>query len=171
MSSLTFLTNEPLTKPGPGLIGVAVIVGASALVAALGGLITAPAVDGWYRGLSKPAWTPPDWVFGPVWAVLSATMAVAASIVWLARDCDDVSYPLSAFGTQLVLNFAWMVCFFGLKSPLLGFLEVCLLWVIVSVTVAEFFLVSRAAGLLALPYWLWVTFTASLNAAIVILGG
>jgi len=98
-------------------------------------------------------------------------MAVAASVVWLSRRCDDVCCPLSAFEAQLALNLAWSVCFFGLRSPLLGFLDVCLLWVAVALTTAEFFLVSRTAGWLMVPYWLWVTFTAALNGAILILGG
>ena len=171
MSSLTCSSVGSTTKPAPGLTGVAVIVAATALVGVLGGLVTAPAVDGWYRDLAKPTWTPPDWVFGPVWAALYAMMAVAASIVWVERNSDDVCCPLAAFGLQLVLNLAWSVCFFGLHSPLLGFLDICLLWVLVAVTMAEFFLVSRLAGLLLLPYWLWVTFAAALNAAIVIHGG
>ncbi|AWM42300.1 sensory protein TspO [Gemmata obscuriglobus] len=152
------------------MMGVAVIVTATTLVAAVGGAVTAPNVGSWYEHLPKPDWTPPNWVFGPVWTVMYALMAVAASIVWVSRACDDICCPLSAFGAQLVLNLAWSVCFFGLHSPLLGFLDVCLLWVLVGVTVAEFFLVSRVAGLLLIPYWLWVTFAAILNAAIVMKG-
>jgi len=102
---------------------------------------------------------------------LYATMAVAASIVWLSRRCDDVYCPLSAFAVQLALNLAWSVCFFGLRSPLLGFLDVCLLWIAAALTTAEFFLVSRPAGWLMVPYWLWVTFAAALNGAILILDG
>jgi tryptophan-rich sensory protein len=158
-------------KDHPGPCGVAVIVLACALVPTVATIVSAPAVDGWYSGVPKPSWTPPAWVFGPVWTALYALMAVAASIVWLARDRDDVCCPLTAFGVQLALNFAWSVCFFGLQSPLLGFLDVCLLWVMVAVTTAEFFLVSRTAGWLMVPYWLWVTFAAALNGAILLLGG
>jgi len=155
----------------PSLWGVAAIVTACAAVPAIAAAVSAPAVEGWYAGVPKPSWTPPEWVFGPVWTALYATMAVAASIVWLSRKCDDVCCPLTAFGVQLALNLIWSVCFFGLKSPLLGFLDVCLLWVTVAVTTAEFFLVSRTAGWLMVPYWLWVTFAGALNAAIVLMGG
>ena len=171
MSSLTVGRLKRDAKEHPGLCGVAVIVIACVLVPAIATIVSAPAVDGWYLGVPKPSWTPPDWVFGPVWTALYATMAVAASIVWLSRDRDDVCCPLTAFGVQLLLNLAWSVCFFGLQSPLLGFLDVCLLWVIVAVTTAEFFLVSRTAGWLMVPYWLWVTFAAALNGAILLLGG
>ncbi|QJW99682.1 TspO/MBR family protein [Frigoriglobus tundricola] len=163
--------NRTVRTPGPGLIGVAVIVVACALVPAVGWLVSAPAAGTWYEGLVKPSWTPPEWAFGPVWRALYAMMAVAASIVWLSRRRDDVCCPLSAFAVQLALNLAWSVCFFGLRSPLLGFLDACLLWVAVSLTTAEFFLVSRPAGWLMAPYWLWVTFAAAVNGAILILGG
>jgi tryptophan-rich sensory protein len=155
---------------GAGFRGVAVIVAACVAVLAIGAAVSAPAVEGWYAGVPKPSWTPPRWVFGPVWAVLYAVTAVAASIVWLSRR-GDVCCPLAAFGVQLGLGLAWSVCFFGLRSPLLGFLDVCLLWVLVAVTAVEFFLVSRTAGWLMVPYWLWITFAAVLNATIILLGG
>lgn len=170
MATLTGRAPVHENKIGPGVSGVAIIFTATALVAALGGVITAPNIGDWYQQLPKPEWTPPNWVFGPVWTALYALMAVAASIVWVSRASGDVCCPLSAFAVQLLLNLAWTVCFFGLRSPLLGFLDVCLLWVMAGVTAAEFALVSRAAGLLMLPYWLWVTFAAALNAAIVLRG-
>lgn len=171
MSSLTVERLKHEADQHPNLIGVAAIVSACVAVAGLGAAVSAPAVDGWYAGVPKPNWTPPDWVFGPVWTALYAMMAVAASLVWVSRNVDDVCCPLSAFGVQLALNLAWSVCFFGLRSPLLAFLDVCLLWVMVAVTTAEFFLVSRTAGWLMVPYWLWVTFAAALNGALLLLGG
>jgi len=172
MSSLTLCGENHSTRtPGPGSLGVAVIVFACAVVSAVGAAVSAPAVGGWYEGIPKPSGTLPESAFGPVRTALFAMMAVAASIVWLSRRCDDVCCPLTAFGVQLALNLAWSVCFFGLRSPLLGFLDVCLLWVAVALTTAEFFLVSRTAGWLMVPYWLWVTFAAALNGAILLHGG
>jgi tryptophan-rich sensory protein len=149
---------------------VLVIVLAVAAVAAVGGLVTATSVRTWYPTLPRPAWTPPDRVFAPVWTVLYAMMAAAASIIWVRRAQFDICCPLGAFAIQLILNLAWPLLFFGLRSPLLGFLDICLLWVATGVTVTQFFLVSRAAGWLLAPYWAWVTFAAALNAAIVLLG-
>lgn len=151
--------------------GVAAIALAVAGVATIGGLTTASSVQTWYPEVAKPSWTPPNEVFGPVWTVLYALMAVAASVVWLSRDRVEICCPMSAFAVQLALNLAWSGLFFGLRSPLLGFLDICLLWVAVGVTVVQFFQVSRLAGLLMVPYWLWVTFAAALNAAIVLMGG
>ena len=150
--------------------GVLVILLAVAAVAAVGGLVTATSVRTWYPTLPRPAWTPPDRVFAPVWTILYAMMAVAASIVWVRRAHFDICCPLGAFAIQLILNLAWPLLFFGLRSPLLGFLDICLLWVATGVTVTQFFLVSRAAGWFLTPYWAWVTFAAALNAAIVLLG-
>ena len=171
MSSLTVERLKRDSGARPNVYGIAVIVLACAAVPAIGAAVSAPAVGGWYADVPKPSWTPPDWVFGPVWTALYAMMAVSASLVWVSRNVDDVCCPLSAFGVQLALNLAWSVCFFGLRNPLLAFLDVCLLWVMVAVTTAEFFLVSRAAGWLMVPYWLWVSFAAALNGAILLLGG
>ena len=169
------LHHSPRTAPHPTArattwLGLVVIVLAVAAVAAVGALVTAPAVRSWYPTLPRPAWTPPDRVFGAVWTVLYALMALAAVIVWVRRDRVDVCCPLGAFALQLALNLAWPLLFFGLKSPLLGFLDICLLWVAAGVTVAQFFLVSRIAGWFLAPYWAWVTFAAALNAAIVLRG-
>ncbi|MBA4063409.1 MAG: sensory protein TspO [Isosphaera sp.] len=157
--------------PSAGWVGVGAIVAAVAAAAATGTVVTASSVTTWYPDVPKPVWTPPAWVFGPVWAVLYVTMAAAAAVVWRSRDRDDVCCPLAAFGVQLALNVAWTVFFFGLRSPLLGFLDVCLLWAAVGVTVTQFFAVSRLAGWLLVPYGLWVTFAAALNGSIVLLGG
>ena len=172
MASFTVRPSRGIETGGDsGLWGVAVIVAACALVPAIGLAVSAPALGSWYAALPKPSWTPPDWVFRMVWTALYAMMAAAASVVWLSRRRDDIYCPLAAFGVQLALNLAWTVCFFGLRSPLLAFLDVCLLWVMVAVATAEFFLVSRLAGWLMVPYWLWVTFAGALNAAILLMGG
>ena len=157
---------------GANWLGVAAIVWAVAAVAAIGARVTAPAVESWYPELPKPSWTPPAWVFAPVWTVLYTMMAVAASLVWMMRDrYVDFCCPLGAFGVQLLLNGVWSILFFGLRSPLLGFLDICLLWVTTGATVTQFFAVSRPAGWLMVPYWAWLTFAAVLNAAILLLGG
>lgn len=150
------------------IVGVVVIVSACVAVEVVSGLVTAGPVRSWYPDLSKPSWTPPDWVFGPVWTALYGMMAVAASRVWLARDRWEVCCPLAAFGVQLAANLAWSVLFFGLRSPALGLVDVLLLCVLVGVTAGQFFGVSRSAGWLMLPYLGWVLFAAALNASIVL---
>lgn len=150
-------------------IGITVIGLGCLAVAMLGGLVTIEPVHTWYPTISKPLWTPPDWVFGPVWTVLYAVMAIAASLVWLKRDTHDACGPMGLFVVQLAANLAWSVLFFGLHSPWLGFLDVVLLWAAVGMTTTAFFQVSATAGWLMVPYWLWATFAAMLNGSIVIM--
>jgi tryptophan-rich sensory protein len=172
---VTTVSLQPATRLSPrsaSWLGVIVIVLAVAATAAIGGTVTAPAVRTWYPDLPKPSWTPHPRIFGPVWTVLYALMAVAASMVWVMRGRgNDICCPMAAFGVQLLLNLAWSVLFFGLRSPLLGFLDICLLWVAAGVTVTQFFLISRPAGWLLTPYWAWLTFAVALNAAIVLQAG
>lgn len=169
MSACAFVRPHPETAAEhrtASRVGVVVIVAACVAVEVVSGLVTAGPVRSWYPDLPKPSWTPPDWLFGPVWTALYATMALSASLVWLARDRDDVCCPLTAFGLQLAANLAWSALFFGLESPLLGFLDILLLWGLIGFTVVQFLGVSRVAGLLLVPYWLWVTYAAALNGAI-----
>jgi len=149
--------------------GVAVIVLACGAVELVSGLVTGGAIEGWYRSLAKPAWTPTDWVFGPVWTALYASLAVAAGLVWFARDREDVCGPLGLFGIQMAADLAWSIVFFGFHSPLLGLLAVTVLWAVTAWTAVEFFRVSRSAGVLLLPHWLWITYTAVLNADILLM--
>jgi len=87
--------------------------------------------------------------------------------VWLARDSEEVCCPLTAFAVQLTANLLWSVLFFGTRTPVLAFLDLLLLWVVVGVSTAQFFTVSRLAGVLMVPYFLWVSFVALLNGTIV----
>ena len=161
------LNPDPETHRSWSRGGVALIVIACLAVEVVGGLVTSGSVASWYPALDKPTWTPPGWVFGPVWTALYLLMAVAASIVWLARDREEVCCPLTAFTVQLAANLLWSVLFFGMRSPLLAFLDLLLLWVVVGVSTAQFFTVSRLAGALMVPYFLWVSFAALLNGVIV----
>ncbi|WP_354187734.1 TspO/MBR family protein [Arthrobacter sp. UYCu712] len=150
------------------LLGLLVFLGASALVAGLGGLATASNVTGWYATADKAPWTPPNWVFGPVWTALYLAMAVAAWLVW-RRRAEGSRAALTAYGVQLALNLLWTPVFFGLHPALgtpalwIGFGIIVALAVAVSVTVLRFGPISRAAGLLMLPYLSWIVFAASLN--------
>lgn len=146
--------------------------------AALGSIATAPAVDGWYRTLAKPEWTPPASVFGPVWTTLYLMMAVAAWLVWrTARQASErsasdgarkpgLAFPLSLFALQLALNVAWSWIFFGMKSPGWSVVEIAALWLCIAATAFAFFGRSQLAGWLLIPYLGWVTYAAALNAAI-----
>ena len=153
---------------GSQLLGLLVFLAASVLVAALGGLATAANVDGWYATADRAPWSPPDWVFGPVWTVLYTAMAVAAWLVW-RRRAGGRRPALAAYAAQLALNLLWTPVFFGLYPALgtpalwIAFAVIVALAAAVAVTVLRFGPISRTAGLLMLPYLSWIVFASSLN--------
>jgi tryptophan-rich sensory protein len=158
-----------LIQPPPIGRQIAVLIGILAvcfLEAGIGASITFQSVNGWYRTIQKPAWTPPDWVFSPVWTVLYALMAVAAWLVWRRAGWRAARFPLVLFGLQLVLNVGWSLCFFGFRNPGLAAAEIVVLWLAIAVTTAAFWLHSRAAALLMGPYLAWTSFALVLNVAI-----
>lgn len=134
--------------------------------AGLGSLFTRPAIEGWYASLHKPSWTPPNWVFAPVWTALYLGMAIAVWLVWRQRGFSGAKLPLALFAAQLALNVAWSGLFFGLRTPGAALAEIVLLWLFILATAVAFWPVSRAAGWLMLPYLLWVTYAAGLNFSI-----
>lgn len=134
-------------------------------VAAIGGRWTAEEVAGWYKTLKRPAVAPPNWVFGPVWTLLYALMAVAAWRVWLAAPAPARSLGLALFLAQLALNLAWSWIFFRRHAIGAAFAEVLLLWVLIGVTALVFAGSTRVAAWLMVPYWAWVGFAAVLNGA------
>jgi benzodiazapine receptor len=145
--------------------------------AALGSVATITQVDGWYADAVKVPWSPPNSLFGPVWTVLYALMAVAAWLVWRERRerPAEVRRALTRYVIQLVLNAIWTPVFFGLY-PHVG---VAALWaaavVIVAIDVAvlltmlAFWRVRKVAAVLLIPYWAWVLFATTLNIGIAVL--
>jgi tryptophan-rich sensory protein len=129
-------------------------------------MATAPEIDGWYRTLDKPSWTPPDYVFGPVWTILYILMAVAAWLVCRPAGFKAAAVPLTLFGFQLLLNVAWSWIFFKLHQPGWAFFEITLLWIAILATIASALRHSKTAAWLLVPYLAWVSFAAVLNYAI-----
>lgn len=149
------------TRSAAGLI---VWIALSQLAGVIGGFFTATSVGTWYAGLEKPSFSPPNWVFGPVWTTLYTLMGIAAWLVWK----NGAGRPLARaglwiFGIQLALNALWSVIFFGLRDPMWAWVELIALWIAILVTVDHFTRIVRAAGLLLLPYLAWVTFAGVLN--------
>jgi tryptophan-rich sensory protein len=149
------------------IVSLVVAVVIPLVVGGLGGVATASAIPTWYQGLNKPAWNPPNWVFGPVWTALYVLMGVAAWLVWRqGGDNPQVQVALAIFGVQLLLNLLWSLIFFGWRSPSWAVLEIVVLWGFILATTVLFYRVESVAGLLLIPYQLWVTFAAVLNAAV-----
>lgn len=132
--------------------------------AGIGSLLTTPALSTWYASLRKPSWTPPNWLFGPVWTILFIAMAIAAWLVWLKVGLTAT--PMQLFLLQLLLNVAWSALFFRLRSPGLAFAEIVMLWFAILATSIEFWRAVPAAGWLLLPYLIWVSYATALNFSI-----
>jgi benzodiazapine receptor len=136
----------------------------------LGSATTVPKIATWYAALEKPAFTPPNWLFGPVWTALYVLMAIAAWRVWLAETQRlPQRRALFAFAVQLALNALWSQVFFRLESPRLALAVILGLLAALAWTLREFWRTDRMAALLLLPYFAWTTFAAVLNASIVAL--
>ncbi|MBS3820420.1 MAG: tryptophan-rich sensory protein [Planctomycetes bacterium] len=150
-------------------LGGGVLLLAAAFVAVSGSTVSAGAIRGWYAGLDKPEWSPPNWVFGPVWTVLYLMMTVAAWLVWLRREKEAITGALAVYGLHLLFNAAWSPLFFGLRNPDAALVDAILLWATVAVNIAMFYHIRLLSGLLLVPVLLWVSFAVSLNAAIVAL--
>lgn len=131
-------------------------------VSFIGGAITASSVDTWYPALIKPRFTPPDWIFAPVWTTIYLMMAVAAWRVWGQRRRFPFRSALVCFIVQLLLNLAWIALFFGARSIVGGLADISILLLAVAITTGVFFRADRIAGLLMLPYLAWTAFASVL---------
>jgi len=151
-------------------LAVAVLPVAAAGLA--GSLVTRPAIPTWYAGLAKPGFTPPNWLFAPVWTLLYILMAYAVwRILSLPRDVPGRSGAIASFFVQLGLNALWSFAFFGLRSPPAGFLAILVLIAAIAWTIRAFRPLDRTAAVLLLPYGAWVVYAAALNGAVWRLNG
>lgn len=132
-------------------------------VAALGGLATSHGVRDWYPALAKPAWTPPSWLFGPVWTLLYTFMAVVAWRVWRLPASAERAALLSRWAVQLVLNGAWSWAFFHFRNPAAGLAVIGALLLVIGAMQPRLSRLDRPSALLWTPYVLWVAFATCLN--------
>lgn len=161
-----------------------VSIAISELAGVIGAFFTTPAIaSGWYAALARPAFSPPSWVFGPVWVTLYALMGIAAFLVWRRGEIaasprqqfleneggasrNDRRTALGIFGVQLFLNALWSIIFFGLRSPGWALVDIVALWLAIVLTIVAFARLSKPAAWLLVPYILWVSFAMYLNYAI-----
>ncbi|WP_282121331.1 TspO/MBR family protein [Ruegeria atlantica] len=128
------------------------------------GTLTAP--GDWYAQLSKPAFNPPNWVFGPVWTVLYVLIAIAG---WRQFEADRSSTAMKLWWAQMGLNFLWSPTFFVLQQPWFAFVVIVGLLIVVVVFIARVRNSDRVSALAFLPYFAWVAFATALNFSIAIL--
>ncbi|MBK8984153.1 MAG: tryptophan-rich sensory protein [Ignavibacteria bacterium] len=134
------------------------------LAGIIGTFFTADSIPGWYAGLIKPDFNPPNWIFAPVWILLYLMMGVSLFLVW-REDLKNavVKKAFYIFMVQLLFNTLWSIVFFGFQSISGGLVIIILLWLLIIYTILNFLKISRTSGILLIPYLLWVTFAAILN--------
>lgn len=133
-------------------------------VGIIGGLLTAPVIPTWYEAFAKPSFSPPDWLFAPVWTTLYALMAVAVYRVFrLGMNKPAVRSAVFLFLFQLTLNAIWSLIFFGGQNIPLGFVDIAALWITIMILVFRFCALDRVSAYLLMPYLGWVSFATVLN--------
>lgn len=153
-------------KPLAFLVNIAITLG----IGALGGWATAQSVKTWYPTLNKPSFNPPNWLFAPVWTTLYILIGIAAYLVWVRRD-KIVHFPrtVAIYLIQLILNLGWSFIFFYLREVGFALAEIILLLIIIVINASMFYKINKWAGLIFIPYILWVTFASFLTYNIFIL--
>lgn len=148
---------------GKMLLAIAICESAGAI----GSLFTTPAIPTWFSGINKPTFSPPNWLFAPVWTILFALMGIAVYLVYReGRSKKTTRIALLIFAVQLLLNILWSVLFFGMHNPGLALIEIICLWIAILFTIISFFRISKPAAILLIPYILWVSFASVLNFSI-----
>lgn len=137
---------------------------ALAFGSALLGVLASPDTAGEYARLARPDWAPPSSVFGPVWTVLYALIALSGWLVWRLGGLRGTA--LALFAGQLALNALWTPLFFAAGMRGTALVDIVLLLALITATAAVFSRTSRTAALLLIPYWAWVAFATALNASV-----
>jgi len=130
----------------------------------IGSIFTTPNIPTWYAMIKKPAFAPPNWIFAPVWTTLFLLMGIALYLVWRkGLNNLPVRTAFTIFILQLIVNILWSMMFFYFMFPLGGFVVIIALWLLILLTIIHFINISRVAGILLIPYLLWVSFASVLN--------
>lgn len=136
----------------------------------LSGLSTMKEIDGWYATLNKPSFNPPNWLFGPAWTTLYTLMGISFGLVWNKLSQKGFSLfelrGVTYFFIQFILNLAWSSIFFTWHKIELALVEILILWIFILLTIIHFYRFHKAAGILLIPYILWVSFATVLTASI-----
>ncbi len=157
---------------GADVAALILSVGVCLLAGVIGSYFTTPNIATWYDTLQKPFFTPPPWVFAPVWTTLYILMGISLWLVWRewkSTETGDARLAFKLFFMQLGLNVLWSLLFFGFRSPLAGMIGIILLWIAILATIVVFFRISRTAGLLLIPYIAWVTAASALTLGVLTL--
>jgi len=151
------------------VIKLIVSIAVPLLAGGVGAVVTTPAISTWYVTLNKPWFTPPGWLFGPVWTLLYILMGLALFLVWRSPKSRTRDIGIALFAVQLAVNVFWSFAFFGLENTLYGVLTIIPLWVLIAATIFQFYKVSKGAAFLMVPYILCVSIATALNTSVYLL--
>ena len=130
----------------------------------MGSIFTSPSIPVWYATLQKPYFSPPNWIFAPVWILLFTLMGISLYLILIENlNVNIVKIGIAIFSFQLILNISWSFLFFSLKNILYALFEIIILWFAILLTIYQFWKINRKSSYLLIPYLLWVTFAAILN--------
>lgn len=162
MSHKLYVNEKKMIDKRKQFFGLIAWLGVTFIAAAIGSAASANA-QAFYAQLAQPAWAPPGYVFGPVWTVLYTLMGLAAWLVWRVGGFKSAQKALILYLVQLVFNALWSWLFFVWNLGLLSFIEILLLLALILITAICFWRIKPLAGVLLIPYLLWVIFAAFLN--------
>lgn len=126
----------------------------------IGAVFTVSAIKDWYLFLNKPSFSPPNWLFGPVWTTLYFLMGTSLYWIWVKKQRGNT---LKIFALHLALNTSWSLVFFGLHTIFLALMNIMVLWILILMVMIKFYKIDKKAGLILIPYLLWVSFATILN--------
>ncbi len=160
--------NQLTLRPLPPLLVYAAFLVLVFAVGGAGGYATAPEIKGWYSTLVKPSFSPPNWLFGPVWTLLYIMIAIVGARLTLnsTAPSDARRQALIAFWLQLALNAAWSPVFFGLHAIGPALIVIGLMWLSIAATIGLAWRFDRVAAVMLVPYFGWVSFASLLNATL-----
>ena len=140
------------------------------LAGGLGTIFTISAIPTWYVHLNKPFFSPPNYLFAPVWTTLYILMGISLYLIWKnGTKTKKIREAIYLFGVQLVLNAIWSPIFFGAKNIFLALAVIILMWIYIVKTIVSFSKINKLASYLLYPYIAWVSFATILNFSVWIL--
>lgn len=147
-------------KPLAFIINIAIPLG----IGAIGAIFTAKSVNTWYQTLNKPSFNPPDSVFQPVWTTLFILIGISAYLVWQKREqIQNFPRTVAIYLMQLLLNLMWSFIFFQVRLIGLALFEIIIFLIVIIINARMFYKIDKTAGLLFIPYILWVSFATLLT--------
>jgi translocator protein len=159
---------QPDIRRQPGALIISILI--TLAIGFTASYFTRPEIPGWYAGLQKPSFSPPNWLFAPVWTSLYIMIGIAAYLIWQRRDGSKAyATTRNLYIVQLVLNFSWSIVFFGMHQMLGAFVIIALLFISIIGCIINFSRFSKVSAWLMVPYLLWVSFASLLNFSVYLL--